>query len=82
MSEVKKGKIPSQTSVDTGEIPTVVAVDTGGTFTDVLLLDRGRLHSLKIPSTPDDPSEAVLEGLRKVLESVAREDDVARHSPC
>ena len=57
MSEVKKGKIPR-----------VLAVDTGGTFTDVLLLDGGRLRSLKIPSTPSDPADAVLEGIRQLLE--------------
>jgi N-methylhydantoinase A len=62
MSEARKGKIPP-----------VVAVDTGGTFTDVLLLDGGRLHSVKLPSTPSDPSDAVLEGLRRVLDSVERE---------
>ena len=65
MSEAKKGKIPL-----------AVAVDTGGTFTDVLLLDGGRLRSLKLPSTPDDPSDAVLEGLRRVLDGVEREADV------
>jgi N-methylhydantoinase A len=66
MSEARKGKIPP-----------VVAVDTGGTFTDVLLLDGGRLHSVKLPSTPSDPSDAVLEGLRRVLDSVEREADGA-----
>ena len=54
MSEAQKGK-------------TVVAVDTGGTFTDVLLLDAGGLRSLKVPSTPTDPSDAVLEGIRTLL---------------
>ena len=58
-----------------GKIPPVVAVDTGGTFTDVLLLDGGRLRSLKVLSTPTDPSDAVLEGLRQVLDSVGREGD-------
>ena len=77
MSEAKKGKIPSVVAVDKEEIPAVVAVDTGGTFTDVLLLDRGRLRSLKLPSTPADPSDAVLEGLRQVLDGVEREADGA-----
>lgn len=46
-----------------------VGVDTGGTFTDLLLYDpaRGRLESYKLPSTPADPSEAVLAGLRALL---------------
>ena len=64
MSEAKKGKIPW-----------VVAVDTGGTFTDVVLLAGGRLRSLKLPSTPSDPSDAVQEGLRRVLDGDAGEDD-------
>ena len=73
MSEAEKGKIPAVVAVDKGEIPTVVAVDTGGTFTDVLLLAGGRLRSLKLLSTPADPSEAVLEGLRQILDVGERE---------
>lgn len=48
-----------------GEV--VVAVDTGGTFTDFLLWREGSLRALKIPSTPGDPSRAVLEGIRLLL---------------
>jgi N-methylhydantoinase A len=68
MSEAKKGK--THAVVDEREIPAVVAVDTGGTFTDVLLLHGGKLRSLKLPSTPTDPSDAVLDGLRQVLDDV------------
>jgi N-methylhydantoinase A len=39
-----------------------VAIDTGGTFTDCVALKDGELHVLKLPSTPDDPACAVLEG--------------------
>ncbi len=56
MSEARKGKIWR-----------VVAVDTGGTFTDILVLDAGRLRWLKVPSTPTDPADAVLEGLMTLL---------------
>ncbi|TVP57444.1 MAG: hydantoinase/oxoprolinase family protein [Gemmatimonadales bacterium] len=45
----------------------VVAADAGGTFTDLLLLRGESLTALKVPSTPDDPSRAVLDGLRKLL---------------
>ncbi|HEX7050214.1 MAG TPA: hydantoinase/oxoprolinase family protein [Longimicrobiales bacterium] len=45
----------------------VVAVDTGGTFTDVVCLRDGDVTVLKLPSTPDDPARAVLEGVRRVL---------------
>jgi N-methylhydantoinase A/oxoprolinase/acetone carboxylase beta subunit len=37
-----------------------VGVDTGGTFTDVVG-DDGRIH--KLPSTPDDPGDAVRHGV-------------------
>jgi N-methylhydantoinase A len=45
----------------------VLAVDTGGTFTDLLLLADGVLSTLKLPSTPKDPADAVLAGCRELL---------------
>ncbi|MBI4545475.1 MAG: hydantoinase/oxoprolinase family protein [Gemmatimonadetes bacterium] len=45
----------------------IVAVDTGGTFTDVVAWRGQELAALKVPSTPDDPARAVLEGIRRVL---------------
>jgi len=45
----------------------ILAVDTGGTFTDLLLLADGALATLKVPSTPGDPAEAVLAGGRQLL---------------
>jgi N-methylhydantoinase A len=45
----------------------VLAVDTGGTFTDLLLLADGVLTTLKVPSTPKDPADAVLAGCRELL---------------
>jgi N-methylhydantoinase A/oxoprolinase/acetone carboxylase beta subunit len=44
--------------------PLRIGVDTGGTFTDLLLLDDRGLHVHKLRSTPDDPSRAILEGIR------------------
>ena len=42
----------------------VLGIDVGGTFTDVVGLDRGgRLLSFKVPSRPDDPASAVMEGV-------------------
>lgn len=41
----------------------VLGVDVGGTFTDFLLWEEGVLRVHKRPSTPDDPSRGVLEGL-------------------
>ncbi len=48
--------------------PLSVAVDIGGTFTDFVVYDPadGRLSRLKVPSTPADPAEAVLNGLRQI----------------
>ncbi len=45
----------------------VLAVDTGGTFTDLFLLAEGILTTLKIPSTPKDPADAVLAGSLRLL---------------
>jgi len=48
-------------------VPTLrIAVDTGGTFTDCVWLERGRLRMLKVFSTPQDPSQAIVEALRKI----------------
>ncbi|MCC6783828.1 MAG: hydantoinase/oxoprolinase family protein [Planctomycetes bacterium] len=43
--------------------PLRVGIDTGGTFTDLAVLDRGRLRIHKVSSTPADPGRAVVEGL-------------------
>jgi len=42
-----------------------LAVDVGGTFTDLVMLDEssGRIHTLKVSSTPREPSEAVLDAV-------------------
>ncbi|OPY58573.1 MAG: Acetophenone carboxylase gamma subunit [Pelotomaculum sp. PtaU1.Bin035] len=46
-----------------------LAIDTGGTFTDFCLLgNNGELYIAKEPSTPDDPSLAVLEGIKKIVQ--------------
>ncbi len=43
----------------------LIAIDTGGTFTDVVWVRDGKLAALKVLSTPDDPGQAVLEGLAR-----------------
>jgi len=43
-----------------------VAIDTGGTFTDCVYLQDGKFVVLKVFSTPQDPGEAVLNGLRQI----------------
>ena len=44
----------------------LLGVDTGGTFTDLVLVDGAEVRTLKLPSTPDDPSRAVLDGVRQL----------------
>jgi N-methylhydantoinase A len=43
-----------------------VAIDTGGTFTDCVFLADGHMHVLKLFSTPRDPSQAVIDGLKQI----------------
>jgi N-methylhydantoinase A/oxoprolinase/acetone carboxylase beta subunit len=43
-------------------------VDTGGTFTDFVCLRGGRLEVYKSPSTPEDPSQAILNGISRLSE--------------
>jgi N-methylhydantoinase A len=51
-----------------GDVSSVrVGVDVGGTFTDVVVQANGRLTIWKLPSTPDDQSEAFDEGVRAGL---------------
>ncbi|HKI51505.1 MAG TPA: hydantoinase/oxoprolinase family protein [Geothermobacteraceae bacterium] len=49
----------------------LLGVDTGGTFTDLVLVDGERLSCYKLPSTPTDPSRAVLAGIDKLLGTAA-----------
>jgi N-methylhydantoinase A len=46
-----------------------VAIDAGGTFTDIILFDEknGDFTLAKVPSHPESPESAFVEGLRKVL---------------
>jgi N-methylhydantoinase A len=48
-----------------GERSARVGVDTGGTFTDFLVFRDGRVSTHKVLSTPGNPAEAVLAGLRE-----------------
>ena len=49
-----------------------VGVDIGGTFTDVALEDGARRWSLKVPTTPEAPERAVLDGVGRALVSAGR----------
>lgn len=54
-----------------------IAVDTGGTFTDCVWEDAGVLKTLKVFSTPDDPSRAVAEALQKIREATTKKTRAA-----
>ena len=47
-----------------------LGVDVGGTFTDLLLINEatGETHTAKVPSTPEDSSLGVLNGIARVCD--------------
>ena len=50
-----------------------LGVDVGGTFTDLLLVNEetGETHTAKVPSTPEDSSIGVLNGINKICSESA-----------
>jgi len=57
----------------------LIGIDIGGTFTDILLLDRGRAFFLKVPSTPGRLEEGVMRGLELLRERLGlRLEEVER----
>lgn len=55
-----------------------LTVDTGGTFSDFVLLNEGtgEHRVLKVPSTPDDPGRAILDGLDVLEEGGVSPSDI------
>ena len=53
-----------------------VGIDVGGTFTDVVAYtaEGGKLYVDKVPSTPHNPEEGVLDGLGRLLEQIKGEE--------
>jgi len=48
-----------------------IGIDVGGTFTDLVAIDPAGVTTLaKVPSTPEDPSLGVLDGLAQLAESL------------
>src|SRR6188472_1504881 len=45
----------------------LLGVDVGGTFTDTVLLDCERIHTAKLPTTPEDQSVGVIAAIEEVL---------------
>ncbi len=56
-----------------------IAIDTGGTFTDCVYRIGSRISVLKLPSTPDDPSRAILEAVRKIASLLPEATVEVRH---
>lgn len=57
-----------------------IAVDTGGTFTDICIINEagGEISVAKVPSTPDNPALAVIEGINEILKTkTASPEDVS-----
>ncbi len=50
-----------------------IAVDTGGTFTDCVYLAGNRVQVLKLPSTPQDPGQAVLGAIEQIAPGTGAE---------
>jgi 5-oxoprolinase (ATP-hydrolysing) len=48
-----------------------IGLDIGGTFTDLVLTDdrTGEIHLHKVPTTPADPADGALQGLRELCET-------------
>jgi N-methylhydantoinase A len=54
-----------------------ISVDTGGTFTDLCVLSEatGHFTVAKVPSTPDNPALAVMDGVKMVLDDLQIEPE-------
>src|SRR5216117_958363 len=50
-----------------------VGVDTGGTFTDFVIIRNGKIEIFKELSTPQNPEEAIMQGLARQNQAAARE---------
>ncbi len=57
-----------------------LGVDVGGTFTDLIYVDdeAGQILVHKLPTTPDDPSQGTVQGIRELTEHAGAEPSRAR----
>ncbi len=64
-----RGKDEPELNVEPASILHRVGIDIGGTFTDVVLVSSGgSIFSIKVLSTPDDYSRAVIDGLSRLIQ--------------
>src|SRR5215475_14769751 len=56
-----------------------VTVDTGGTFSDFVFFneDTGKISITKVPSTPKEPFQAVLNGVKELIDQGALARDIS-----
>lgn len=47
----------------------ILGVDVGGTFTDAVVVDGETVTSTKVPTTPEDQSEGVMQAIENVLQA-------------
>jgi N-methylhydantoinase A len=62
-------------------MPYRLGVDVGGTFTDLLLINEknGSTHTAKVPSTPEDSSKGVLNGIERVCSKAGIDPEQITH---
>ena len=56
-----------------------VTVDTGGTFSDFVFFneDTGEITITKVPSTPKEPFQAVLNGVKELIDQGVPAGDIS-----
>lgn len=57
----------SQQQTTSQPTPVGVGIDTGGTHTDLVLVSAGTVRTLKVPTTPDDLNDGIVDGLMQIL---------------
>ena len=55
------------TATQTKNLVISIGVDTGGTFTDLVLQMDNQIYTHKLLSTPDNPAQAVLQGIKEII---------------
>ena len=59
----------------------MIGIDTGGTFTDVIRIDEGgSIRLIKVPSTPADPAQSFLAGVREIGGEDEQSDEIVHGS--
>ncbi|HYL98536.1 MAG TPA: hydantoinase/oxoprolinase family protein, partial [Blastocatellia bacterium] len=52
-----------------------IGIDTGGTFTDFVVAASGRINFFKLPSTPHNPAESIIHGVKRAIAQLAENGD-------